>query len=211
MTTTQFILVRHGETDWNRQGRIQGHLDSPLNAEGMAQAGRLADRLRSESFDAIVSSDLGRARSTAEIIAAQTGHVVSVDARLRERNYGIFQGLTLRQAEARYPDAYSSYRDESVGHTIPGGESTRDCFARHLACLNQLAARHAGQRLVVVAHGGVLDGLHRHAMRLPHVGARVFTIVNASLNWFTCDAGEWRLDRWADVAHLGRSESLDDV
>ena len=211
MTGTQFILVRHGETYWNREGRIQGHLDSPLNAQGIAQARMLAARLRNEPFDVLVSSDLGRARSTAAIIALQTGHVVNADARLRERHYGIFQGTTRGEAEAAHPDVYARYRNENVAHAIPGGESTEECFLRNQACLVELAARHAGKRVVAVAHGGVLDGLYRHVMRLPHVGARAFTIVNASLNWFSYEDGEWRLDRWGDAAHLGVSDSLDDV
>jgi probable phosphoglycerate mutase len=170
-----------------------------------------AARLRNESFDALISSDLGRARSTAEFIATQTGHAVNVDARLRERHYGVFQGMTRGEARAAYPEVYARYCDESVSDAIAGGESTQECFARNVACLTELAARYAGKRLVVVAHGGVLDGFYRHVMRLPHVGARAFTIVNASLNWFTCADGEWHLVRWGDVAHLGLSESLDDV
>lgn len=207
---TGFILVRHAETVWNREGRIQGHLDSPLNSQGVAQAGMLAQRLQRESFDALVSSDLGRARSTAEIIGARTAHSVVVDARLRERHYGIFQGLTRAEAEAAYPQAYAAYRDEGVGDAIPRGESTQACFARNLACLTELAARHAGACVVVVAHGGVLDGLHRHVMRLPHSGTRAFTIVNGGLNWFAHVDGEWRLDRWGDEGHLVAGAALDD-
>ena len=171
----------------------------------------LAARLRHEPFDVVVSSDLGRARSTAGFIALQTGHAVNIEARLRERHYGIFQGMTRGEAEAAHPDVYARYRDESLAYAIPGGESTQECFVRNVSCLSELAARYAGKRVAVVAHGGVLDGLYRHVMRLPHVGARAFTIVNASLNWFTHEDGEWRLDRWGDVAHLGPSESLDDV
>jgi probable phosphoglycerate mutase len=208
---TQFILVRHGETDWNRLGRIQGHLDSPLNPQGVAQAESVAARLSHEPFDRLVCSDLGRARSTAEIIARRTGHTAEADARLRERHYGIFQGLTRAEARSTYSDAYAEYEAEDVDHAIPGGESVRACFRRNLACLQELAARHAGSRIVVVAHGGVLDGLHRHALGLPHVGARVFTIVNASLNWFSYENGSWILERWGDVAHLGRDDALDDL
>lgn len=208
---TQFIIVRHGETLWNRLGQIQGHLDSPLSPEGIAQAEMLAERLRLESFDELISSDLGRAVNTANCIARRTGHTTRVDPRLRERHYGIFQGMTRDEAKLAYPDAYACYHDESVTYAIPGGESTEDCFRRNLECLQELATRQAGMRVVVVTHGGVLDGLYRHVMRVPHLGSRAFTIVNASLNWFTREEGKWRLDRWGDVAHLGLSESLDDV
>lgn len=211
MTATVFILVRHGETTWNREGRIQGHLDSPLSPEGIAQARALAERLGDEPFDALVSSDLGRARITARYVAARTGYAVSADARLRERHYGMFQGMTRAEAQRIHPEVYARYHDESADYAIPGGESTAQCFARNLECLQELGARHAGARVVVVAHGGVLDGLYRHVMGLPHVGPRAFTIVNASLNWFSCENGEWRLERWGDVAHLDIDESLDDV
>jgi 2,3-bisphosphoglycerate-dependent phosphoglycerate mutase len=203
---TEFVLVRHAETVWNREGRIQGQLDSPLSARGIEQARLLARRLQKESFDVLVSSDLARARRTAETIAAGTGHaVVLVDARLRERDYGIFQGLTLAEAEAEHPAAYAAYRNETLAEAIPGGESTEACFARNFECLLELAALHAGRRVVIVAHGGVLDGLHRHVTRSPHAGERAFGVVQGRLNWFTCEDGAWRLDRWEDGAHLGAS------
>jgi 2,3-bisphosphoglycerate-dependent phosphoglycerate mutase len=211
VSAAQFILVRHGETEWNREGRIQGHLDSALNPQGIAQAGLLAARLAAESFEVLISSDLGRALRTAELIAVRTGHGMIVDARLRERHYGVFQGMTHHEAESAYPDAYAKYRDEDIAHAIAGGESTQACFARNLACLEELAARFSGQRVVVVAHGGVLEGLYRHVMHLPHIGARAFTIVNASLNWFTHRNGQWHLDRWGDVEHLGPGRPLADM
>lgn len=207
MTATQFIVVRHGETAWNQEGRIQGHLDSPLNAEGIAQSKTLAKRLRTESFAALISSDLGRARRTARYIAMRTGHTVIADARLRERRYGIFEGLTHSEARSAYPDAYARYDDESATRPIPGGESAEECFLRNLDGLQDFAARYPDQRIVVVAHGGVLDGLYRHVMGLPHVGSRAFTIVNASLNRFTYENAAWRLDSWNDVGHLGQSQS----
>jgi len=208
---THFILVRHGETEWNRLGRIQGHLDSPLNEQGVAQAQSIAARLEREPFDRLLSSDLGRAITTARIIAARTGHQVQADARLRERHYGIFQGLTRVEARLTFPAEYTEYEAEDVDHSIPGGESTSECFRRNLACLQELATNHVAERLVVVTHGGVLDGLRRHALGLSHVGARVFTIVNGSLNWFTYDGELWTLERWGDAAHLRHGEALDDV
>jgi len=209
MTATQFILVRHGETAWNRQGRIQGHLDSPLNSEGIVQAKTIAERLERESFDALISSDLGRALSTAHYIALRSGHSIITDARLRERQYGIFHGLTFAQAKSLYPEAYARYASKSPNYAIPGGESAQECFLRNLEAFQALAARYSDKRIVVVTHSGVLHGLYCHVMRLPHSGS--LTIVNASLNWFTCENGEWRLDRWADIGHLGQSEALGDV
>ena len=207
----RFILVRHGETAWNREGRIQGHLDSPLNAQGLAQGKALAERLSMELFEVLISSDLGRARSTAELIALRTGHSVVIDRRLRERHYGIFQGLTHGEAKSIHLEAYARYEQESASDAIPGGESAETCFERNLGCLQEIAASHRHGPTLVVTHGGVLEGLYRHVMRLPYVRSRVFTLVNASLNWFTYENGEWRLDRWGDTGHLGQSASLDDV
>jgi probable phosphoglycerate mutase len=207
----RFILVRHGETAWNSEGRIQGQLDSPLNARGLAQAKALADRLCMESFEVLITSDLWRARSTAELIALRTRHSVVPDPRLRERHYGIFQGLTHGEAKSIHPDAYARYEQESVSDAIPGGESAEACFGRNLECLKEIAAsRHRGPT-VVVTHGGVLEGLYRHVMRLPYDRSRVFTLPNASLNWFTYHHDEWRLDSWGDTKHLGQSTPLNHV
>ena len=210
MSATQFVVVRHVETMWNRDGRIQGHLDSPLTSEGVAQAMALASRLRGTRFDFLVSSDLGRASTTARYIASETGMTVVLDPRLRERHYGIFQGMTRAQAQAEHPEIYRRYSEEDVAFAIPGGESTQACFERSIGCLEGLAACRPGQRILVVTHGGVVDGLYRHTTGLPHVGSRVFTMVNGSLNEFLFEHGQWRLKSWADVAHLG-GKPLDDV
>lgn len=210
MDATQFVVVRHVETVWNREGRIQGHLDSPLTAQGITQAMALAKRLSESRFDLLVSSDLGRARVTAEYIAAKTGLAIVLDARLRERHYGIFQGMTRPEAQSTYPEIYRRYSQEDVAFAIPGGESSQVCFERSIGYLRQIAATRAGQRILIVTHGGVVDGLHRHTMGLPHVGSRAFTVVNGSLNHFLYENGEWRMESAADVAHLG-GNPLDDV
>ena len=175
MSATQFVIVRHVETVWNREGRIQGNLDSPLTAEGIAQAQALARRLRGGEYDLLVSSDLGRARATAAYIASELGMGVVLEARLQERHYGIFQGLTRGEAKAAHPEVYRRYSEENnVAFAIPGGESTQAVFKRSVGYLEELAACRPGQRILVVTHGGVIDGLYRHSMGLPHVGSRVF-------------------------------------
>ncbi|WP_339753510.1 histidine phosphatase family protein [uncultured Marinobacter sp.] len=210
MSATQFVIVRHVETVWNREGRIQGHLDSPLTAEGIAQAQALARRLRGGEYDLLVSSDLGRARATAAYIAAEIGMEAVLDARLRERHYGIFQGMTRGEAKATHPEVYQRYSEEDVAFAIPGGESTQAGFERSVGYLEELAACRPGQRILVVTHGGVIDGLYRHTMGLPHVGSRVFSMVNGSINQFSYEGGKWHLESWADVTHLDGSP-LDDV
>lgn len=210
MSATQFVVVRHVETVWNREGRIQGHLDSPLTPDGIAQAMALANRLRGTQFDLLVSSDLGRAAATARHIARETGLTVTLDSRLRERNYGIFQGMTRAEAQAAYPEIYRRYSEEDVTHVIPGGESTLRCFERSIGCLKELDACRPGQRILVITHGGVVDGLYRMTTGLPHIGSRVFTMVNGSINEFLFERGKWYLKTWADVAHLA-GNPLDEV
>ena len=205
MALTRILAVRHGETDWNTQGRFQGHLDSPLTARGRGQARALADRLSQESFQIVYSSDLDRARLTAAYIADRCGHQVIVDDRLREQNYGIFQGLRRREIAEQRCDAYLAYLEGDPDYAIPGGESDRQRFLRHIGCMDELVARHRGQTLLVVVHGGVLDSLYRAATghRLLGVEApREGPIPNAGLNVFSHDDRVWRMEVWADVAHL---------
>lgn len=137
---TTLLLVRHGETDWNAEGRLQGHTDRPLNEHGRNQAKELADRLAGEGADAIYASDLARAKETAEIVGARLGLPVMIDADLREKNWGNWEGLT---------------GDERADVEFEG-ESTADHRERVLRAVERIAERHPGQRVVVVTHGGSL-------------------------------------------------------
>jgi probable phosphoglycerate mutase len=199
---TELLIVRHGETQANLDGRWQGHGDSPLTERGTAQAQAIARRLRACSFDALYSSDLGRAHQTAQVIAERTGHAILLDPCLRERHLGIFQGLTKAGIAARYPEEWHAYRIEGPDYVIPGGESARQCFQRAIARLEAIAHSHPGQSVVVVTHGGVLNGLFRHALRLSLIQPRRFQIQNASLNVFWFERGDWTLVTWGDISHL---------
>ena len=207
---TQFIVVRHGETAWNAEGRIQGHLDSPLNEEGLAQAVLLADRLARQRFSRLYSSDLGRALQTAQPISDKSGRVVHADARLRERNLGIFQGHTSAQCERRWPKHYAGFRSRDPEHAIPAGESGRELYERVIDVFTTLARKHPGERLVVVTHGGVLDALYRFVRALPLEQARDFPIYNASVNLVHFDSALWSIEHWGDISHLTRDAALDD-
>ncbi|WP_231497721.1 MULTISPECIES: histidine phosphatase family protein [unclassified Methylibium] len=121
-----------------------------------------------------------------------------------------FPGHDACRGQGDSSEVYRRYSDEDVEFAIPGGESTQACFARSVGCLEELAACRPGQRILVVTHGGVVDGLYRHTKKLPHVGSRVFSMVNGSLNEFLYERGEWHLKSWADVAHL-EGTPLDDV
>jgi len=199
---TQLIAIRHGETEWNSQGRFQGHLNSVLNRAGQAQAEALGEYLVRERFDLLLSSDLGRALETASAIAMRTGHEIVVEPRLRERRMGIFQGLTPDEAQARYPEAYARFRSHDPDYVIPEGESTRQLFERSVACFTELAERHAGLTLATVTHGGVLAMLYRHARAMPLEAPRDFPLHNTGINRFRHRLGAWQLQSWGEVGHL---------
>lgn len=209
MDATYVMVVRHGETEWNTEGRRQGHLDSTLTAKGRAQAEALAQRFTPESCSAIYSSDLGRAYETAKVIAEKTGHEVVADARLRERNLGIFQGLDGDEIRARYPREYEEHRNGGADHAVPEGESFRQQTRRNMACLEELAKRHTGQIIMVVTHGGVLSALFRHTLDISLDAPRRFSFKNASVNTFRFQDGIWGLETWGDVTHLQRVGALD--
>ncbi|TMA61029.1 MAG: histidine phosphatase family protein [Deltaproteobacteria bacterium] len=202
MQRTQFIVVRHGETEWNIRGIRQGNLDSRLTEKGMAQAKALAQRLAREKFSALYSSDLGRAVHTAKEIAALTGHEIITDARLRERHLGIFQGLNGDEIVAKYPEERRQFRTMGPDYVIPGGESMRQQVSRNVAYLNELAAKHHGEQVVVVTHGGVVSGFFRHTLEIPLEAPRRFEFVNAGINVFAREEEIWMLLTWGDVSHL---------
>ena len=209
MDATYVIVVRHGETYWNIEGRRQGHLDSTLTEKGRAQAEALSERFTPESCTAIYSSDLGRAYDTASIIAAKTGHEVVADERLRERHLGIFQGLDGDEIRARYPREYEEHRNGGADHAVPSGESFREQTKRNMLCLEELACRHAGEIIMVVTHGGVLSALFRHTLDISLDAPRRFSFKNASVNLFKYQDGVWGLETWGDIAHLKQLGALD--
>jgi 2,3-bisphosphoglycerate-dependent phosphoglycerate mutase len=209
MERTRFIIVRHGQTQWNHRGIRQGHLDSDLTARGIAQAKALGIRLAREHFTTLYSSDLGRAVHTARIIAASTGHEIVTDAQLRERHLGIFQGLDGDQIRAKYPEEHRLHRTVGPDYVIPEGESVRQQVARNVAYLTQIAPKHLGETIVVVTHGGVLSGLFRHTFSIPFDAPRRFEFTNAGLNVFNYEKGNWFLQTWGDTSHLCEVGTLD--
>jgi probable phosphoglycerate mutase len=200
--SARLVVVRHGETHWNVAARIQGHGDSPLTAAGEAQAAAIAGRLAGERLDRIVSSDLGRALQTARAIATRTGHPVEPDARFRERNYGVAEGLTYGEIGERYPEVFSRVRDADPDYAVPGGESRRQLFERVRDAFEALARAAGGERVAVVCHGGVLAALYRHVHGIPVGAAQAIPIPNASYNALVFDGGRWTVEAWADTAHL---------
>ena len=207
---TELVLIRHGVTAWNRARRFQGQIDVPLDAVGQSQAARTGRRLADWPLGAVYTSDLVRARQTAEPIAARRGLATRVDARLRERHYGSFEGRTHDELERDEADAWRRWRARDPDFALPGGgESLRALHARVASVLRELASRHPGQTVVAVTHGGVLDIAYRLATGLPLEAPRSHDLLNASLNRVACDDGAFSLIAWADVAHL--DDALDDA
>lgn len=200
---TELILIRHGETDWNRELRFQGQLDVPLNATGLEQARRVAERMAAESPQVLVSSDLQRALQTAQAVSTRVQQLDPVlDAALREQHFGVVEGLQVADIKARHPQAWDQWVRFEVDFSFDGGESTRVFHARVLAAMRALAQRHAGQTLAVVTHGGVLDMVYRSAQGLPLSGPRVSEIPNAGINRVRLQGDTIEIVAWADTRHL---------
>lgn len=209
MSTSRLCLVRHGETAWNAEGRVQGQTDVPLSATGRAQARAVGAALAGERFAALYASDLARVRQTAAPAAAALGLEVRLDARLRERHYGKFETLTYEEARTRLPEDFARFKAKELDYDFGSGESLARFNARALACLAEIAARHAGEAVLVFTHGGVLEMAYRHALGRGLQSARDFDIPNAALNRLEIGPGGWRVLAWAEVAHLERA--LDDL
>jgi probable phosphoglycerate mutase len=203
---TRILAIRHGQTAWNADGRIQGHTDIALDAVGEWQAERLAHALGDEDIDVLYSSDLARARQTAAPLAARKGLPARVDPRLRERGFGEFEGLSFKQIEQRWPDQAEAWRRRDPDFGARGGEVLRDFRDRVLAAVTQLARSHRGQSIVLVTHGGVLDLLYREATRVALDAPRTWQVANASINRLLHSGEGLVLIGWADVGHLDTAE-----
>lgn len=201
-SVTTVLAVRHGETAWNRESRIQGHLDIPLSPLGLAQAQRLAQALAGEPLDAIYASDLGRARQTAAAVAERVGLPVQEDAGLRERGFGCFEGLSWSEIESRWPEQALRWKRRDPDFGSEGGERLRDFYARAVGAVERLAQAHPGQTLLVVAHGGVMDCLYRAGRRLALEAPRSWTLGNASINRLLYTPAGLSVVGWNDDLHL---------
>jgi len=213
---TELLLIRHGETAWNAIRRLQGHLDTPLNAEGERQAAALAQALRDEPLDAIVASDLQRAWQTAQAIATVQGKHVQIERGLRERCYGGFEGMLYQEISQRYPDAHAAWQARELDARFPAGahvaETLREFAQRAVDTITRLAAG-PHRRLALVSHGGVLECAYRFAQGLGFSRARDFEIRNASINRFAWDGRQLQLLHWGDTEHLRQAElvAIDEI
>lgn len=208
---TRLIVVRHGQTHWNVAAIIQGQGDSKLTEEGIAQAEAIGERLAREPCDAIVSSDLGRAHETAKRIAARNGRPIVLDPRLRERAFGVGEGMKYEEVDRAYPGAFARIRDVDPDFVIPGGESRRQFHERVRGAFESLAHEHAGKTLVVVTHGGVLATFYRHVHGIDLGVAHPIAIANASYNVLRHEAGRWMVETWSDSGHLEGAEPFEEA
>lgn len=199
---TRILALRHGETTWNVDTRIQGQTDIPLNATGRWQARRLAEALSGEGITAIYSSDLTRAHETANTLSLTLGVRLQAESGLRERAFGEFEGLTYDEIAQRWPDASRLWRARDPGFGPRGGETLNDFYQRCVDTAQRLAACHPGQTIALVAHGGVLDCLYRAATRMDLSAPRTWKIGNASINRLLHSPEGFHLVGWADTQHL---------
>jgi broad specificity phosphatase PhoE len=206
MPATKMVVIRHGETLWNLDGRYQGHADSPLTKKGIAQAEAVGKRMKQYPFDVLYSSDLTRAYRTAQCIATNTQQEIVIDTRLRERNLGIFQGMCREEFVQQHPEIYAQYQANLLDYVIPQGESIRQCYQRSMECFETIAQHHAGATIVLVTHGGILANLLKCALNIPLQAPRNFHVWNASLNVFSYDQHGWTLESWGDRCHEAKFE-----
>jgi len=207
---TQIFLIRHGETVWNLETRIQGHLDSPLTETGLAQAEALASRFKSQRFSALYSSDIGRAYETARRISEKNGLSILTEPCLRERHFGVLQSELKKTLPTRFPEIFHYFKANDPDYIIPEGESLKQFSERCITCLEGLAKKHVGERILVVTHGGVLVSLFKHTLGIPLSAPRHFLSLNTSINVFSYQDKRWTLEVWGDLGHLHGVLAVDD-
>ncbi len=218
MQATKIILIRHGETAWNVERRLQGHIDIGLNERGEQQAHALGRALRHEKLEAVISSDLLRARQTAQAVVSDNLDArtlsMRLDAQLRERCFGGFEGLSYPELQIRYPVEYAAWKAREVDAHLPAGmrqaENFGEFYLRVIQALGKWGARFTGKTIAIVAHGGVLECAYRSAKQMPINTPRDFDVLNASISRMVWQAGKLSVETWGEVSHLDDT-SLDEI
>jgi probable phosphoglycerate mutase len=199
---TELIVVRHGETAWNADKRMQGHLDVPLSAIGEEQARAAGARLNGERIDKIYCSDLQRARQTAEIIRSTREIELVTDLRLREIHMGSFQGMTQGEAKEKHADAWERFFIHDAEFALPGGQSRSQKQVEIADFMEQVVHENPDRRLLIVTHGGILIAMLRHVLHIPPSHHFRVKIENAGIQRFLHRKGTWFLVTWGEVDHL---------
>ncbi len=204
---TRIVAIRHGQTAWNAEYRLQGQIDIPLDPVGRRQAARLADALRDEGLSAVIASDLDRAWQTAQALAEPLGLPLSPDPGLRERCFGVFEGQTRQQIDQQSPALARRWHSRDPDFAPAGAESLRVFYARVIAAVEHLVVAHAGRTIALVSHGGVLDCLYRAATRTSLEAPRSWALGNAAINRLLHTPQGFMLVGWDDAGHLAALET----
>ncbi|MBC8257893.1 MAG: histidine phosphatase family protein [SAR324 cluster bacterium] len=201
MNKTELILIRHGETEWNAQRRMQGHSNSDLSDVGQAQIEALGQWMKNVSFDQIYSSDTLRAQQTAEAITQFSNHTLQIDQRLREKNLGVFEGLTTDEARESHPEIFRLFKTAGSNYVIDEGESTQQLLDRALDFIEEIRLRHPEERVVLVTHGGIVRVLMKHTLGLSLDAPTNFLIKNTGRFHLVWEE-KWLVAQMGQVSHL---------
>jgi len=201
MKETEIILIRHGETEWNSQQRMQGHSNSDLSSVGQAQIQALGLWMKNEPIDHIYSSDSLRAKQTAEAITQFSGHELKIDLRLREKNLGVFEGLTSEEARERHPEVFRLFKTAGSKYVIDEGESTQQLQDRALEIVNEIRIKHQEERVLLVTHGGFIRVVMKHSLGLSLETLTRFLIRNTGVFRLVWE-DKWIVSQMGGVSHL---------
>jgi 2,3-bisphosphoglycerate-dependent phosphoglycerate mutase len=202
MDITKVTMIRHGETEWNVAMRLQGKQNSELTLLGIKQVELVAEELGKRTFDVLISSDQRRAVNTAEIINKYHNLKIILNEDLRERNFGIMEGLTREEIAKKFPEVHDAYIERKSEFQVPDGESLIQLFSRVTNELKKIINLYEGKSILIVTHGGVLDCTMRMVFSLSLDRSRNFSIYNAAINTFTVTNGQWDLIEWGNIDHL---------
>jgi len=196
------LLVRHGETEWNAEGRIQGHTDIGLSEIGTEQARSLEARLAGLNIDAAYSSDLKRTSETAKLALGERDVILNETPMLREYNKGAFEGMTLAEIKAQFPEEYPRYLEKDLDYAPEGGETARDVSARMAGIIGRIKSDHLNETVLVVSHGGVLRAAMVSLLGMPLEGNWSFVFGNCGLTTVDTFADNAVLRHFNDTSHL---------
>lgn len=199
---TEITIIRHGETIWNAQQRIQGQRNSKLSENGIRQAGLVAKALAKREFDVLISSDLERAVETAEIINKELLLPLGYNENIRERSFGIVEGMTLAEMKQQYPNEYVSYKERDPKFAFTDGESIEQLFNRVTSEIEAIAREFENKKVLIVSHGLVLEMMMYKTFNIKLDNPRVFSINNSSISSFYIDEDNWFLKEWGVIEHL---------
>ena len=198
---THLYIVRHGETVWNTEDKMQGVKDSPLTDKGKIHAQRMGEKLKEMGvdFSALYTSDLGRALNTAEIINSNIGIEITEEERLRERNMGVFEGHSWDYVRENYKEDFKLLVSEDDDYCIPEGESRGEYRDKVISFMKFIAEKHEGENILAVTHRGFINFFLRIILNIPLNARSGLKINNASLSVFTLHKGRWLLERFGDI------------